>query len=132
VTPGTHDFDVVRGTSAEEQSLSPLVARFLHDGAAVEFTLASLSVYAKRDDDLRGTFLFRTDTSLVGSGRLAATDSYTSEVTWFMSLDQSRMLRVGAVNYYEMELTTPDGSEVVYLRGTINGIGGLNDDAGAS
>jgi hypothetical protein len=122
--PGQYDFSVVRGDAAMSREQSPLVLRFSLFDAPLVFENVILSVYTK-SDELKGTLLFRTD---ILAGVLVLTDEYSSEVAWYATAEQTRALKVGAKNHYEVEVRY-NGNEVVYLLGTITGIGGLNSDA---
>lgn len=127
MTPATHNFTVVRGTSAYAREFSPFVFRFARGGDPIPFEDVRLSVYAKKSDELKGRFLFRTS---ILEGGLVVTDEYSQEISWFATAEETRLLVVG-LNYYEVELR--DGAnEVVLLVGTITGEGGLNDDETAS
>jgi len=127
MTPATHDFSVVRGSAAAAREFSPLIFRVKSGSEAVPFDDIQLSVYSKKSNDVRGTFLFRCS---VADGGLVETDEYSGEVAWFPTPEQTRTLLVGAKNYYELELR--DGaSEFIFLLGTLTGIGGLNDDEGS-
>ena len=125
--PATYDFSVVRGSAAAAREFSPLIFRVLNGSEALPYDDIRLSVYSKKNNDLKGVFLFRCS---VGDGDgLVETDEYAGEVAWFPTTEQTRQLPVGDA-YYELELR--DGaSEVVFLRGAVTGIGGLNDDEGS-
>ena len=131
MNPGTYNFSVVRGSSAEAKEFSPLIVRIQVDGAALAFEKAILSGYSIFDDDRRGHLLFRADTTEIGPGRLVVTDEYAAEVTWMPSVVQTRKLHLGPSNYYELEVRV-SASEVVLLRGVIEALGGLNDDESVS
>lgn len=122
--PGTYNFSVVRGQVATMREQSPLVLRFKLFGEPLVFENAILSVYTK-SNEIKGALIFRTD---VLTGKLIMTDEYAAEIAWFCTAAQTRALKVGAKNFYEVEVRY-NGNEVPYLAGTITGVGGINDDA---
>lgn len=51
-----------------------------------------------------------------------------TRVTWARTLEQGRMIPRGALATYELEQVEPGGGQGVWLEGSIEGVGGLNDD----
>lgn len=121
MTPDIYDFTWVRGTNV------PLIVRFKQGDNPVPFDDARLRVYNGSN------FLFMLS---ITEGGAEVTDPAAGEVTFTPDVEDTRSLaqsKVGAVgkNQYEIELRNGP-SEVVYVMGTIAGIGGLNDDEGQS
>lgn len=124
MTPGTFDFNIVRGTTA------PLIVA-LSDNVAdvltpVAYTSIVLSISKKATVGDEASLILRK-ISTAADGLAAVVDGDALRVTWTPSPAESRSLLVGAKNYYELEVR--NGSiQVVYLLGTITGIGGINSD----
>lgn len=118
--PATYNWSIVRGTT------SPFTVR-LQAGdplAAIPFTDVRLSI-----TNLKGTsFIMRPS---ISDGRLNLLDVNTSEITWIPTPAESRAIPVGIKAKYELEVWNGD-SEIVYMMGTIEGVGGINDDQDAS
>ena len=118
MTPDIYDWDWVRGTT------EPIIMRFkLPDGNPIPFDDVRLRVYNG------STFLFMLS---ISEGGATVTDALTGEVTFQPTAAQTRQLvpsQIGSPgkNKYEIELRN-GASELVYVLGTISGIGGLNDD----
>lgn len=113
--PATYDFTMVRGTT------SPFVFR-LQSGDPPEpipLTDIHISIYN------RSTQLVRK--KLSDADGLALTDALSGEYTWTPTPAETRALKEGAKNSYEVEVWN-GSSQLVYLIGTITGLGGLNDD----
>lgn len=121
MTPDIYDFTWVRGTN------EPVIMRFKQNDVAIPFDDARMRVYNG------STFLFMLSVS--GDGG-EITDAPNGEVMFSPTAAQTRSLaqsKIGATgkNSYEVELRDGE-SELVYVLGTIAGIGGLNDDEGVS
>ena len=121
LTPGILDFNWVRGTT------SPLVVGLHQDSVPLPYDDIRLSVYNG------STLVFRI-TLESNEGEGPGTVQITSP-GWFKftpTPEQTRALKqvkidAGGKNNYEVELRNGT-SELVYLMGTIAGIGGINDD----
>jgi hypothetical protein len=124
-TPATYNFDLVRGSAATLREEAAIIFRYLVNGVAPAFADVRISVYDKSDEQ-KGTLILRTDLG-VAQGHIVLTDEYSGEYAWLPTADQTRLLKVGAKNFYEIEFRWA-GNEVIPLRGTITGIGGINDD----
>lgn len=136
MTPATYDFDVVRGSSGATQGLIVrLKTKDLNDNiVTMLFDDVRLSIYDKPAKSSSKTLLVRASISGdddVGFGALFVTDEYEGEVSWEPHAADTRALKIGAKNHYELEVRHGT-EEVVYLLGTITDVGGLNDDENAS
>jgi hypothetical protein len=125
MTPATYDFSVVRGSSGSGQGLKVRLRARDDNGdlVAMPFDDVRISIYdqpAGKDGDL----LIRAS---IEEGQIIVTDEYSGEVTWEPKAAETRALVVGAKNFYELEVRIGT-DEIVYMMGTITGIGGLNDD----
>ncbi len=114
--PATYNWSIVRGTTA------PFVVR-LQGGdplVAIPFDDVRLSI-----SNLSGsTEILRVT---ISNGRMIVTDPATSEVAWIPEPEESRKIPKGAKSSYELEVWNGE-SQLVYIMGTITGIGGINDD----
>lgn len=120
-TPGIFNWQWVRGTT------TPVIFTFSKNGSPVEFDDVRLTVFRKRGRELA----FRVSTL---EGTMSVTNPATSEVTFTPTPEQTRGLTQSrldqeALNTYEIEIRN-NGSEQVYLMGSIKAIGGINDDEG--
>ena len=68
--------------------------------------------------------LLRKDTSTADGFSL---DAATSTAIWSPSLSESRMIPLGRVSRYEIELREGD-LQLSIVAGSVTGVGGLNDD----
>lgn len=121
MTPDVYDWDWVRGTT------EPVIMRFKQNDVPIPFDDVRLRVYNG------STFLFMLS---ISEGGATVTDAPNGEVTFQPTATQTRSLaqsKIGAAkkNSYEVELRN-GASELVYVLGSIGGIGGLNDDKGVS
>lgn len=119
MTPATYDFSVVRGTSGPTQGL--VVRLKAQDGdnlVNIPYEDVRLSIYKRKDLLLRAT---------LSNGQIVENDIAEAEVAWVPTVDDTRLIPVGAKARYELEVWNA-GAQVVYLLGTVTGIGGLNDD----
>lgn len=117
MTPGFHDFDLVRG------STSPFVFELFAVGDAdseipMVFDEVQLTVASNG-----GTVLF---TKKLSTGGLTQ-NSEGNEITWTPTPAESRSLEAGPKQKYEVEVRVQDSQEV-WLMGTITGLGGINND----
>lgn len=117
MTPDIYDFDWVRGTT------EPVIMRFQQGGNPLPFDDVRFRVYNG------STFLFMMS---ISGGGATLTDALTGEVTFQPTAAQTRSLVQSKIdaprkNAYEVELRNGT-SELVYVMGSIGGIGGLNDD----
>jgi hypothetical protein len=118
--PATYDFSVVRGSAGPGQGLK--VKLKVKDDSDNEINLdfddVRLSIYK------RNTYLLRCT---LANGKMVVTDPTEAEVEWVPTTEDTRKLQAGAKNIYELEVR--NGTyEAIYMIGTINGIGGINDD----
>lgn len=121
MTPGTHDFSIVRGTT------QPLVFRLkLSDGADPP-VLTNMPF-----DDVIITIQPKNGTKIVAKISEAdpafeVSDVGENEITFTPTPAQSRAYPLGDKTTYEVEVR--DGaSQLVYLIGTITATGGINID----
>lgn len=130
MTPATFNFDVVRGSSGQ---INGLIVRLKtkddNDNLiAMQFDDVRLSIY---DKDVKSASKTRLILATLENGQLVINDEYDAEIGWNPTAEETRLLKLGAKNHYELEVRHGT-EEVVYLLGVINGIGGLNDDEGVS
>lgn len=122
MTPGTHNFSVVRGTSGPTQGL--IFQLLAKDGDAevpIPYEDIRLSVYDKRGT----TLLFRASLS---NGGIVVLDELNNHFAWVPTTSQTRTIPKGE-NKASYELEVWNGEyEIVYMMGYITGIGGVNDD----
>jgi hypothetical protein len=130
MTPATYDFDVVRGSSGQSQGLTVALKTKLEDESLVnmEFDDVRLSIYDKKVQSETKTLLVR---ATLENGQMQIVDEYDGQVAWIPTAEETRLLKIGAKNHYELEVRHGT-EEVVYLLGVINGVGGLNDDEDVS
>jgi len=113
--PATYNFTIVRG------STTPFVFRLLQGGVSPPTPIAY--------DDVRlsvgkeGATLYR---KTLEDATLTESDPLIGEITWTPTPAETRQISKRGT-YYEVEIRM-GSSEEVYLRGTITGIGGANDD----
>ncbi|SER05229.1 hypothetical protein SAMN05216548_110157 [Faunimonas pinastri] len=113
--PATRDFEIVRGSSVPLRfSLSTIT-----DGATTVSATWDSAVLSIVGPD----FSVRYSTE---DGGLTRAEDGT--VTWLPTAAETRSLPAGRVNSYELEFRWSNGEQWVVLAGTINGVGGLNDD----
>jgi hypothetical protein len=115
-----YDFDWIRGTT------SPLIASFKINGTPIPVEDIRLSVFNSKTLAFRLTL---ADNAGTGPGTVSA-DAGT--YTFTPTAEQTRLLKQGkqgqpGKSSYEIEIRNGT-SEIVYMMGTINGIGGINDD----
>ena len=130
MTPATYDFDVVRGSSGAFNGLVVrLKTRDENDNLInLQFDDVRLSIYDKAASSATRELLIR---ATFENGQMQLSDEYDAEVSWVPTAEETRTLKIGEKNHYELEVR--DGTEeTVYMLGIINGIGGLNDDESAS
>ena len=130
MTPATYNFDVVRGSSGQ---INGLVVRLKTKDANdvlvnMQFDDVRLSIY---DKDVKSSTKQLLVRATFENGQMQITDEYEGEVSWIPTAEETRLLKIGAKNHYELEVRN-GLEEVVYLLGVITGVGGLNDDEGAS
>lgn len=122
-TPTIYDFTWVRG------STTPLIIRFKRGSVAIPFNSARLVVYKERGK----TLAFKMDTAAPVSGDAVITNADEGEVTFTPTQAQTRGLTPSSSvdaagrNKYEVEVRQ-GASREIYVMGTINAIGGLNED----
>jgi hypothetical protein len=121
MTPATYNFSVVRGTSGPTQGL--VVQLKAQSGLSlvnIPYQDVRLSIY----DPKGRTLILRASLS---GGSLIESDLANAEITWAPTAAQTRLIPIGDKASYELEVRNA-GTEIVYMLGTITGIGGLNDD----
>ena len=77
-----------------------------------------LSVYKRSELLIRAT---------LDNSQLIESNPAEAEIEWIPTAAETRLIPKGAKARYELEVWM-SGYEIVYLLGTITGIGGLNDD----
>lgn len=120
-TPGKHDFVVVRGTT------DPFTFRLKsadpdNPGSFVPMPLTDLRLTIKCGSDVPWT-------KSLENGDFVLSDPAQGQYTWTPKPEDTRKFKGDNKNTYELEIRNGPNSEMVYLTGTINGIGGLNEDA---
>lgn len=119
MTPATYDLTIVRGTQGPTQGL---VFRLKADDNGtyvnISFDDVRLSIYKRKTLLIRAT---------LANGLLVVSDPTEAEITWTPTADDTRLIPVGAKSQYELEVWNGD-TEIVYMMGTITGLGGINDD----
>jgi hypothetical protein len=117
--PATYDFTVVRGTSGPTQGLTVrLKAQSGNVLVNIPYQDVRLSIYLRKVLLLRAT---------LSGGQLVESNLAEAEINWPMTVDISRQIPLGAKASYELEVWNA-GTQIVYMIGTITGLGGLNDD----
>lgn len=117
--PATHNFSVMRGTSGPTQGIVVrLKAQDGDDLVNIPYEDVRLSIYKRSELLLRATF---------ANGMLVESDIGEAEITWQPTAEETRLIPIGAKATYELEVWN-GGYEIVYMLGTITGIGGINDD----
>jgi len=117
--PATYDFSVVRGTAGPTQGLKfRLKAKNGETLENIPFEDVRLSIYQRKTLLLRAT---------LQNGKLAISDPSQAEILWSPNTVDTRLIPVGAKATYELEVWNGE-TEIVYMMGTITGIGGINDD----
>jgi len=117
--PQTYDIAWTRGTTPK------LVMRFTRNGVAIPFSDARMSVSDGKK------ILFRL--TIENNAGITHTNPETGEIKIQPTAEQTRLLlptRSDGIprNRYEMELRNDTDGEFVPVMGTIDGIGGDNDD----
>lgn len=122
MTPATYDFDVVRGTAGPTQGITFRLRAKDEGGEYVNIPYEDvrLSIYK------RNTLLLRR---AISDGGLVLVDPVTNEMSWRPTAEETRLIPKGPNASYELEVWNGE-AEIVYMLGTINGIGGINDDIG--
>jgi hypothetical protein len=120
MTPATYDFTVVRGTSGPTQGL---VFRLKAQSGAnlvnIPYEDVRLSIYKRNTLILRAT---------LSGGKIVETNIGEAELAWVPTVEETRLVPEGvAKSRYELEIWNA-GTQIVYLLGTITGLGGINDD----
>lgn len=69
------------------------------------------------------------ETKSLANGDFVLTDAAQGEYTWTPTPADTRKFKPDAKTTYELEVRNGSTFEMVYLTGTISGIGGLNEDA---
>jgi hypothetical protein len=130
MTPATYNFDVVRGSSGQVNGLTVRLKTQDADGNLINmvFDDVRLSIYDKDVKSTTKTLLLR---ATFENGQMQFSDEYAAEVAWVPTAEETRSLKIGAKNHYELEVRNGP-EEVVYMLGVITGVGGLNDDETAS
>lgn len=120
MTPATYDFTVVRGTSGPTQGL--VVRLKAQDGDSlvnIPYEDVRLSIYKRTTLILRAT---------LSGGKIVETDIAEAELAWVPTVDDTRLIPVGVNKcQYELEVWNA-GTQIVYMLGSITGVGGINDD----
>lgn len=118
-TPGWDEWQWVRGTT------SPVAFRLTKNDEPVEFDDIRLTVFKNKGK----TLAFRVSTA---DGSIEVTNPAEGLITFTPTAEQTRSLTQSkldqdAFNTFELEVRL-NGSEEVWLMGTIKAIGGINDD----
>ena len=118
-TPGWDEWQWVRGTT------SPVGFRLTKNDEPVEFDDIRLTVFKNKGK----TLAFRVSTA---DGSIEVTNPAEGLITFTPTAEQTRSLTQSrldqdAFNTFELEVRL-NGSEEVWLMGTIKAIGGINDD----
>jgi hypothetical protein len=117
---GIYDFDWVRG------STMPLIVALKVDGTPIPADDVRLSVYNGSALAFRMSL---ADNAGSGPGKVsndAGTYTFTPTEQQTRALKQGKLGQPGKSSF---EIAVRNGrSEIIYLMGTINGIGGINDD----
>jgi hypothetical protein len=119
--PVTVDMDLWRGNN-----VPPLVWSLIaedENGADIPFPMTG-SVW-RLTVRVRSVRLFTKTSAVLGSG--FAADQSTSDLTWTPSIEESRLVPLGALTTYEVERRI-GGTQETWIIGTITGRGGINDD----
>lgn len=115
--PGSRDISIVRGTT------EPFTFRFVDDDDD-PLPWNDVELVISRSD-FNGVDILRL--TLSGGGLVVITDTGKQYIQWKPTEIQSRLIPIGRLSFYEVQLTI--GAEKrVYLVGRVTGIGGLNDD----
>jgi hypothetical protein len=122
MTPAKYDFKVWRGTAGPTQGI---VFRLLTKD---ENDVQSVVPY----QDVRLS-IFKGNKTLIQrltleNGRLQETDEYAGEIMWAPTAAETRLVPLGNKATYEIEVWNGPDTEIVYLYGAIEGLGGINDD----
>lgn len=117
--PARFNFSIVRGTT------EPFTFRFYSSTTNEPLIFNDVELIISRGEasgpDILRLSLLEEELSLVTINSIAW-------IRWTPTEAQSRLIPVGRLSYYEVQLTTGAASRV-YLCGRITGIGGLNDDS---
>ena len=121
MTPATHAFTVVRGTT------DPFIFRIKtadpgNPGSFIPMPLTDVRLTIKNGSDAPVTYS-------LDNGDFVLTNVATGEYTWTPTPADTRKFKADGKSTYELEVRNGPTFEMVYLVGTINGIGGLNEDA---
>jgi hypothetical protein len=120
MTPATYDFTVVRGTSGPTQGL--VVRLKAQDGdnlVNIPYEDVRLSIYKRNTLILRAT---------LSGGKIVETNIGEAELAWVPTTDDTRLIPEGVnKSRYELEVWNA-GTQIVYMMGSITGLGGINDD----
>lgn len=121
MTPGRHDFEIVRGTT------QPLVFRLKVSDGGDPPVLTNMPF-----DDVVLTIQPKNATKIIvklsdANPRFFVSNSGEAEITFRPTAAQSRTYPLGDKTDYEVEVRK-SGNEDVYLVGTITGTGGVNID----
>lgn len=123
--PAKHDFKVWRGTAGASQGLVVRLRATDPDNpnelVPVPWQDVRLSIY-------RGKTLIRRLSILDSDPSWYVSDAYGEEFTWAPTAAQTREIPQGKKASYELEVWNGPDSEVVYMYGAIEGLGGINDD----
>lgn len=125
MTPGIHNFSVVRGTSGPHNGL---VFQLLAGTppANLPYEDVRLSIYNRRGSQ-------RFVRATLANGEMVVLDPAINKFAWSPSTQDTRAIPQGIADdgfgkaYYEIEVWNGE-YETVYCRGYIEGIGGVNDD----
>lgn len=119
--PAVCDFSIVRGTT------EPVTFYFHNqDDGETPIPFDDVEFVISRNN-ATGPTIFRL--TLLGGGLQRVEIDGRDWIRWTPTEAQSRLIPVGRLSHYEVQLTT-GATRRVYLIGRITGIGGLNDDDG--
>lgn len=114
--PGRYDTTIWRGTTAPA-----FVVQIKIDGGGSEWRL---NIHLPDGDVLALT----TEDGSLTAENVTIDGATWTRITWTRTLAQSRLISRGARASYELEQVEPGGGQGVWLEGSIEGLGGLNDD----
>lgn len=114
--PGYYPLKIRRGTTEP-----PFVVEIPIDGTGSEWRL---TIALPNGDAL---VLTTEDGSLTAANVTVEGGTWT-RVTWPRTLEQSRMIPIGQLASYEIEQVEPSGGQGLWLEGSVEGVGGINND----
>lgn len=125
--PASYNFKVMRGTQGPTQGLVFRLRTLVSEGVYenIPYDDVRLSIY-----DKRGTTLLLRPT--ISNNGIIVVNAPDNTFAWNPTSDDTRLIPKGEQKaYYEIEVWYND-TQIVYMLGYIDGIGGSNDDEAAS